>query len=405
MTPGLMEHFRLPETADGESLLPVDIAADAEVAELRLERYVGSSGIAAHAGGALRRLYYSLRPLMPVPVRRVLQRRALAGWQQIDFPSWPVDTSVERVLRAALIEAMDAAGMTQVPFVWFWPEGKQGCVVMTHDVETARGRDFTRHLMAAEKDAGMVASYEIVPEQRYEVSPDYLTMIGEGGCEVCVHGLNHDGRLFTERGEFERRASLINEYGRRFGARGFRSPVMYRNAEWMSALDFSYDMSFPNVAHLDPQRGGCCTVFPYFIGDLLELPLTCTQDYTLLHVLRDSSLNLWRRQVDMVLAEHGLLTFIVHPDYSTKGRAAVLHSQLIAMLRLLIDERDLWSALPGEVDTWWRQRAAMRVGGDSDGWYIVGEGAERARLGWAVRTADGLALTPDGHMPAIPGSG
>lgn len=326
-------------------------------------------------------------------------------WPPIDFPSWPMDTSVERVLRAALIEALDTAGMNKVPLVWFWPEGMQGCVVMTHDVETARRRDFTRHLMAAEKDSGMVASYEIVPEQRYEVSPDYLIMIREGGCEVCVHGLNHDGRLFTERGEFERRASRINEYGRRFGARGFRSPVIYRNAEWMSALDFSYDMSFPNVAHLDLQRGCCCTVFPYFIGDLLELPLTCTQDYTLVHVLRDSSLNLWRRQVDMVPAEHGLLTFIVHPHYVAMGRPASLHRQLIAMLRLLIDERHLWSALPGEVDTWWRQRAAMRVDGDSDGWYIVGEGAERARLGWAVRTADGLEYTHDERVSAIPDGG
>ena len=342
---------------------------------------------------------------MPVPVRRVLQRRALAGWEQIDFPSWPVDTSVERMLRAALTAAMDTAGMSRAPFVWFWPEGMQGCVVMTHDVETARGRDFTRHLMAAEQDAGMVASYEIVPEQRYEVTPDYLTMIREGGCEVCVHGLNHDGRLFAERGEFERRAGLINEYGGRFGARGFRSPVMYRNSEWMSALDFSYDMSFPNVAHLDPQRGGCCTVFPYFIGDLLELPLTCTQDYTMLHVLRDSSLHLWRRQIDMVLAEHGLVTFIVHPDYVTEGRGAILHRELLAMLPRLIDERHLWSALPGEVDTWWRQRAAMRMQGDADGWHIVGAGAERARLGWAERTPDGLAFMVDERVPAVSGGG
>src|SRR2546425_12755629 len=36
--------------------------------------------------------------------------------------------------------------------------------------------------------------------------------------------------------------------------------------EWFDALDFSYDMSVPNVAHLDPQRGGCCTVMPYFVG-------------------------------------------------------------------------------------------------------------------------------------------
>ena len=64
---------------------------------------------------------------------------------------------------------------------------------------------------------------------------------------------------------------------------------MYRNQAWFDALEFSYDMSVPNVAHLEPQRGGCCTVMPYFIGDLVELPLTTIQDYSLFHILGDYS--------------------------------------------------------------------------------------------------------------------
>jgi hypothetical protein len=31
----------------------------------------------------------------------------------------------------------------------------------------------------------------------------------------------------------------------------------------MKYLCFAYDMSIPNVAHLDPQRGGCCTIMPF----------------------------------------------------------------------------------------------------------------------------------------------
>ena len=64
---------------------------------------------------------------------------------------------------------------------------------------------------------------------------------------------------------------------------------MYREQQWFDAFDFSYDMSVPNVAHLEPQRGGCCTVMPYFVGDLLELPLTTVQDYSLFHILNDYS--------------------------------------------------------------------------------------------------------------------
>ena len=37
---------------------------------------------------------------------------------------------------------------------------------------------------------------------------------------------------------------------------------MYRNQDWYDVFEFSYDMSVPNVAHLDPMRGGCCTVMP-----------------------------------------------------------------------------------------------------------------------------------------------
>jgi len=104
------------------------------------------------------------------------------------------------------------------------------------------------------------------------VTEDFLNAIAQRGHEINVHGLYHDGHLFDEREEFLRRADQINNYGREYGAAGFRSPVMYRKPDWMSVLDFAYDMSFPNTAHLDPQRGGCATIMPYFLGDLLETP-------------------------------------------------------------------------------------------------------------------------------------
>jgi hypothetical protein len=60
-------------------------------------------------------------------------------------------------------------------------------------------------------------------------------------------------------------AKRINGYAEAFHARGFRSPSMYRNVDWFRDLNFSYDMSIPNVSRLDPQPGGCCTVMPYFL--------------------------------------------------------------------------------------------------------------------------------------------
>src|SRR5437899_12699253 len=90
---------------------------------------------------------------------------------------------------------------------------------------------------------------------------------------------------------------------------------MYRNAAWLDALNFSYDMSFPNVAHLDPQRGGCCTVLPFFIGKMLELPLTTTQDYSLFRILNNYPINLWTRQIALITEKQSPVSFIFHPDY------------------------------------------------------------------------------------------
>ena len=119
----------------------------------------------------------------------------------------------------------------------------------------------------------MRASFQLVPEGRYDIPPGVLDEIRRRGFEVNVHDLNHDGRLFTDRDEFRRRALRINAYAREFGARGFRSGVLYRRPEWYDALEIAYDMSVPNVGHLEVQRGGCCTVMPYFIGRIVELPL------------------------------------------------------------------------------------------------------------------------------------
>jgi len=205
---------------------------------------------------------------------------------------------------------------------------------------------------------------------------------------VCIQDLNHDGRLFDERNEFLRRAARINDYGRKFGAKGFRSAVLYRKPDWYKDLDFSYDMSMPNVAHLDPQRGGCCTVFPYFIGDVLELPLTTIQDYTLFHVLNERSTELWKKQIEMILAKNGLVSFIVHPDYIIEPDTRAVYRGLLAVLAEFRKAESLWFALPGAIDEWWRARSRMSLVKDGETWRIVGEGAGRAVLAFA-KVVDG----------------
>ena len=359
------------------------------VDNLRLERYIDNCLDGGEAGrsvkGTVRAAYYAVRPILPVAVRKHLQRWALRDWRRLGFPRWPVDTTVDDLMRAIFGRLLDFNGGDCLPFVWFWPEGHEACAIMTHDVETAAGRDNSTVLMEMEARYGVRSSFEVVPEERYDIPSAYLDDIRSAGCEVCVHGLNHDGHLFLNEKLFRDRARKINEYARQFGAAGFRSPVMYRRVDWFDAFEFSYDMSLPNVAHLDPQRGGCCTVMPYFIGDIVELPLTTIQDYPLYEILGEYSTDLWKAQCEVVLNQHGLISFIIHPDYTLSTRARSLYDQLLAYLATLRAQRHVWLALPGDVDRWWRQRRQLRLERAGSRWQVVGEGAERARVAFAYK--------------------
>lgn len=380
----------LENSPDGS--LPAN--ADEIVDNLRFERYIdnalqgnGRTG----AKSAARKIYYLLRPLFPVAFRKHLQRIALKGWDKRSFPAWPVDFTVDNIFEDTFRYLGRTLGLPEIPFIWYWPDGCSAGCIMTHDVETKAGRDFCGTIMKMEARYGLSSSFELVPEQRYEVPMDLLAQIRAGGCEVCVHGLNHDGKLFSSKSTFLDRARKINEYAEKWGATGFRSPVMYRNLDWFPALKISYDMSVPNVGHLDPQPGGCCTVMPYFIGDILELPLTTIQDYPLYHILKQRSLDLWRTQSEKILQRHGLISFIIHPDYTTAPWAQQLYDSLLEYLAGLRDDRRIWFALPHEVNSWWRERSRMELVSEDSQWRIRGPGSDRARVAYA--SVDGDKIT------------
>jgi len=338
-------------------------------------------------------LYYAMRPHMGVSTRRHLQRLWLMGWKKKAFPCWPIDRSADQILEKLLVGSMRARGVDRIPFIWFWPDGYKSCAILTHDVEEAEGRDFCSGLMDINDSFGMKSSFQIIPEVRYAVSHAFLDGIHERGFEVNVHDLNHDGHLYDDREEFLRRAAKINRHAREFGATGFRAGVLYRNLDWYDAFEFSYDMSVPNVAHLDPQTGGCCSVMPYFIGDVLELPLTTTQDYSLFSILSEYSIDLWKRQIEIITAHYGLLSFNIHPDYVIEKRARETYRQLLAHLAQMRSAGQVWMTLPREVDRWWRERARMRIAGEEGNWRIEGPGQERARLAYASLSGDQLTYS------------
>jgi hypothetical protein len=374
----------------GSVRVPFDPARIVE--NLRTERYASAEQAPNRLGRLfLRDAYYILRPATPSTIRTRIQRMYYRNWRNLGFPRWPVDFTVDRILQTVLLLLLRSNPGKDIPFIWFWPDAHSSCAIMTHDIETECGRSFCPQLMDMNDSFRIQAAFQVIPERRYRVTDSFLRSLLVRGNEINVHDLNHDGRLFRTRQTFVERARKINEYARAWGAQGFRAGAMYRRPEWFDVLDVAYDMSVPNVAHMEPQRGGCCTVMPYFVNNnLLELPLTTTQDFALFHVLRQNTLDHWKSQIAQISAEHGLISFIVHPDYITRPDQRRLYLELLAHLSMLRTHEHLWITLPSEVNEWWRRRAAMNLVRRGDRWAVEGPGSDRARVAYARLVDDTL---------------
>ena len=374
-------HDILEDLGEADASLPFD---PLEVAQnLHAERYPLEGEKKGLKQDLVRLTYYTLRPLLPVGIRKYAQRRALRGWENLSFPGWPVERSVDRLFERLLMLRLKENPDEAIPFIWFWPEGRQGCVLMTHDVETAEGLNACDALMTLNEKYGIRSSFQLIPGGRYHVQPHHIDGMRRRGFEVNIHDWNHDGSLFKERKIFQERAPKINATAKKWNTVGFRSAALYRNIDWLRELDFEYDMSIPSCARLDPQRGGCCTLMPWFNGDLLEIPVTTIQDYSLFHILDRYDIDIWKKQTSAILGHHGMATFIVHPDYIQTEQAQLSYAQLLGYLADQQSEAGAWIALPQEVNQWWRQRRKMRLEREGDAWRITGPGSDRAVLAFA----------------------
>jgi hypothetical protein len=95
-------------------------------------------------------------------------------------------------------------------------------------------------------------------------------------------------------------------------------------------------------------------------------------------------MELWSKQMDLIVAKHGLVSFIIHPDYIVEPEKQALYRELLQMLKKYNSEQNVWLALPREVDTWWRERAAMSLECEDGNWSVRGKGSERASVAYAT---------------------
>lgn len=300
----------------------------------------------------LRTVYYAIKPVVPrhlqITLRRKRALRKRLGCKNI----WPID-----------------GRSGKPPEGWSgWPGGKQFALVLTHDVECALGQERCVELMKLEKSLGFRSSFNFVPEG-YSVSRKLRDMLTNSGFEVGIHGLKHDGKLYRSRRIFRERARRINEYVKDWSAVGFRSPAMHHNLEWLHDLNIEYDASTFDTDPFEPQSDGVCTIFPFWVqrnqgqGGYVELPYTLPQDFTLFVLMRERTIDIWKRKLDWIAQKGGMALLNSHPDYMNFGSGGLGIEEYRAeyyekLLEYVGHEYGgtYWHVLPREIARFWSSK-------------------------------------------------
>ena len=92
---------------------------------------------------------------------------------------------------------------------------------------------------------------------------------------------------------------------------------------------------------------------------MVELPYTIPQDHTTFTLLRQSTVDLWLRQLELIVDSAGLAQCVSHPDPGYLGDRDK-ESLYVEFLDAVAERDDVWRALPREVAAWWRERDAAR---------------------------------------------
>ena len=314
------------------------------------------------------RVYYRLRPFIPLTIRKTLQRFRN---RSIDVPSnWYLPTTFVSDLRDALNR--EPGGLAIHP----WPDGHQMAVVLTHDIDSKDGMALAEQVAALEESFGFRSAWNIVPYD-YKVDRGVLAELKTRGHEIGVHGYNHDGRLFESREMFESRTTPINCAIAEFGSVGFRAPMVHRNLEWSQALDIDYDASCFDVDPFQAMPGGVGGPWPFFAGKFVELPYTLPQDHTLLVSLGETTPRIWLDKLAYLRSLAGMAMMITHPDYLCTPSSIDIYRQF---LEHLAAQSGCWHALPHQVASWWRDRDKLSIVGEGNMTAVSGPMARRARI-------------------------
>jgi hypothetical protein len=220
---------------------------------------------------------------------------------------------------------------------------------------------------------GFRSAFNFVPE-RYANHNAVKNWLKENGFEINVHGLKHDGKLFSNRRTFEQRAVRINQYLKDWGASGFTAPSTLCIADWLHELDITYSISSFDTDPFEPQPNPVKTIFPFWVSNekndrgYMELPYTMPQDHTLFVILQERNIDIWKSKLDWIAQNGGMALLNTHSDYmSFNGKKPgneeyPIDYYLNLLNHLKSNYKDqYWNATPYEVAAFWKQKMARNL--------------------------------------------
>ncbi len=288
----------------------------------------------------VRKLYYLLRPYIPIRVRWKMQEE-FANKKNGFYtnPMWPIPESPKY---DEDFQNFFSDKSNKLPFV------------LTHDVDTAQGFNNIIEVAKVEQKLGFKSSWNIVPNL-YEINFKIIDALKDMGMEVGVHDWNHDGKLFSNREIFMKRVQYINDKIAEWDAKGFRAGMAFHHNEWTQEINSRYDSSFYDTDPYQPLAGGCSYITPFLLGKIVEIPYTIPQDHVIFvakakikipevikianrdHVLvwikgyTDKNnvgclnnktgelilcgIGIWKMKFAWLIENRGAIVMITHPDY------------------------------------------------------------------------------------------
>jgi hypothetical protein len=375
------------------NVIHVPFVFDEAVHGFEREQYAEGLGLGVPPW--LLRAYYGLKRVIPrAAVRELRSLFARRTDYASRFPAWPMEDSLEHMRGLFVRLLMQLLGRESLQFIWFWPHASEYCLVLTHDVETASGRDMIERFIEIEGGMGLRSSYNVVPAD-YDTPDSLIARIWGSSCEVGVHGWTHDGLLFSDRDIFIERVEAMRAVAAKWKAVGFRSPATHRKYEWFSAMGFEYDSSAPDSDPFEPQAGGCLSIFPFFVDDVVEIPITMPQDHTLFALLRAQDWSMWDRKARAVIGRHGVVCMLAHPDemagYAGNPEVIPIYRDFLA--HLCGRSQRVWNPLPCELSRWWRARREARLI-TRNGGAVIAEGDSAMAIGTLRLVGDELLVLP-----------